>query len=287
MNNSENLQYEVVQKPFDSGIRVSYLTVPGGYHPMHWHEELEILFHLNGESDITVEGKKYQLKKKQLLVVESRKIHSTYTYEKTAMQICIQISREYMKRYLPAIDLYQIECIPDEIPDEKFPAYLELCEMLSEVTRLYMRSPLAFEMETEGLILQLLARLLRDFSVSSLPETGRIDSGAAGRIRTAIDFVEKNYPGAITLQDAANELGLGKEYFCRFFKKYMGMTFMKYLNEVRVTHIYQELETTDEPIAELAEKNGFTNQKLFNKVFKEIYGCVPSAVRKSRREEQA
>ncbi len=55
---------------------------------------------------------------------------------------------------------------------------------------------------------------------------------------------------------------------------------MQYLNEVRAAHIYQDLENTDLSVAEIMEQNGFTNQKLFNRTFKAIYGCTPSAVRK-------
>ena len=61
----------------------------------------------------------------------------------------------------------------------------------------------------------------------------------------------------------------------------MGMSFLNYLNEVRVSHIYQDIQNSDAPIAEIIEANGFSNQKLFNKTFKELYGCTPSAVRKN------
>lgn len=59
----------------------------------------------------------------------------------------------------------------------------------------------------------------------------------------------------------------------------MGMSFLQYVNEVRISHIYQDLIRTDTPVGELADQNGFSNQKLFNRTFKEIYGCTPSSVR--------
>ena len=101
------------------------------------------------------------------------------------------------------------------------------------------------------------------------------------RIREVITYVDENFRNPISLQDIADHMGLGKEYFCRFFKKNMEMSFLQYVNEVRVSHIYQDLIRTDTPISELAEENGFTNQKLFNRTFKKIYGCTPSAVRRT------
>ena len=60
------------------------------------------------------------------------------------------------------------------------------------------------------------------------------------------------------------------------------MTFLNYLNEVRLSHTYEDLLNTNAPISEVMEANGFTNQKLFNAAFKELYGCTPSAARRER-----
>ena len=274
-------QYETFREPFDTGIRISYITSPGGYHPLHWHEELELLYHLNGETDIIIDGKKYKLQKKRLMAIESRQVHSTYTYDRASMFICIHISKYYMEKYFPGLNLYQIHCTPDDITDENLLDYLKLCKMMETITRLYITESPAYAMETEGIILQIFARLIRNFSTSTAPSTAKIDHMSAERIRTIITYVSEHFREPITLDDIAGELGLGKEYFCRFFKKHMGMSFLQYLNEVRASHIYQDLEMTDTPIAELLEDNGFTNQKLFNRVFRQIYGCTPSAVRKA------
>lgn len=276
-------QYETFREPFDTGIRITYITAPGGYHPLHWHEELELLYHLNGESDIIIDGKKYRLQKKHLMVVESRQVHSTYTYDPASMFICIHISKKYMEKYLPGLNLCRIHCTPEDITDENFPAYLELCKLLEVITALYIKDPIAGSMETEGIILQVFARLIRSFSTNEAPAGAKIDQMTAERIRTIITYVSEHFHEPVTLDDMAGRLGLGKEYFCRFFKKHMGMSFLQYVNEVRASHIYQDLETTDIPIADLLEKNGFTNQKLFNRTFRQIYGCTPSAVRKAHR----
>ena len=42
--------------------------------------------------------------------------------------------------------------------------------------------------------------------------------------------------------------------------------------------------TVDTGIMELAEKHGFTNYKLFNKMFHEVYGCTPREVRKKKKK---
>ena len=278
-----DLSYETYRKVDTEGIYLSYSTAPGGYHPLHWHEEIELLYQLNGRSDIQIDEKKYQIQNKLLTVINSRQVHSIHTYSDTSMFICVHISKKLIEKYIPDIDLYRIYCIPDDIPDSQFPEYLSVCRQMEALLRLYITDKPAWQMESEGIILQVLAQLIRHFSRKSAPDEivlSSADRTSFNRIRDVITYVEEHFREPISLQDIAGHLSLGREYFCRFFKKNMGMSFLRYLNEVRISHVYRDLEQTDAPIAEIAEKNGFHNQKLFNRTFREVYGCTPSAVRR-------
>lgn len=281
-----DLSYETYRKVDTEGIYLSYSTAPGGYHPLHWHEEIELLYQLNGRSDIQIDGEKYQIQNKLLTVIDSRQVHSIHTYSDTSMFICVHISKKLIEKYIPDIDLYRIYCIPDDIPDSQFPEYLSVCRQMEALLRLYITDKPAWQMESEGIILQVLAQLIRHFSRKSAPDEiglSSADRTSFNRIRDVITYVEEHFREPISLQGIAGHLGLGREYFCRFFKKNMGMSFLRYLNEVRISHVYRDLEQTDAPIAEIAEKNGFHNQKLFNRTFREVYGCTPSAVRRKSK----
>lgn len=274
--------YEKIFETSQLGITLVFRTTPGGYSPLHWHEEVELLYPLNGEADITVEGQKYKLQKKNVTVVESCKIHSSYAYDKTSMFLCIHFSKEHLQSYFPHITLCQIQCVPDFIDTESFTEYYKICELCAELTRLYISDASAFRLEAEGLILQIIARLTRYFSSDAMPNLSSNDLLIIDRIRKIITYVEQHYQENISLQDAADLLGVTKEYFCRLFRKNMGLSFLQYVNEVRLSHIYSDLQSTDLPISAIMEKNGFSNQKLFNRSFKKIYGCTPSAVRHTK-----
>ena len=45
------------------------------------------------------------------------------------------------------------------------------------------------------------------------------------------------------------------KYFCRFFKKCMGTTFLEYQNDIRISHIYQDLVSTNDKISEVRKNN--------------------------------
>ncbi|MCD8053462.1 MAG: AraC family transcriptional regulator [Lachnospiraceae bacterium] len=277
--------YETFHEISEMGIHIAYHTVPGGYHPLHWHEELEILYPLNGETDITVEGQKYRIPRQNVLVVNPRQLHSSYYHGAACMFLCIHISEKLLKKYMPDIELYHIHCCPEAIDEEQLPAYREICGKLEELTKLYIREPAAASVESEGLTLQILALLIRHFSVrTAAPELTQVSPLTSRRLREIVTYVEEHFREPVSLSGIADHLGLSREYFCRFFRQNMGTSFLRYVNEVRVAHIYQDLLRTDTPVADLAEENGFTNQKLFNRIFKEIYGCTPSSVRKTKAE---
>jgi AraC-like DNA-binding protein len=269
-----------MKKISDSGIQISYLTVPGGYRPLHWHEEIELLYQLNGETEINIEGEKHRLLKKHLMVVNSSKVHSTYCHDSAEMFVCVHISPEHMKKYIPDISFYQIDCSPEQIPDERFPYYLEICRLMERLIVIYMEDVLAYAMEAEGIVLQVLALLLRYFSTNTVPVESDTDLLAKERIHEVIVYTDAHFREQISLADVADHVGLDKKYFCRFFKKHMGMSYLSYLNEIRLAHIYRDITSTRDSIRDIAENNGMVNQKMFNQSFKELYGLRPSEVRK-------
>ena len=204
--------YEVLKEINELGIRIAYRTVHGGYRPLHWHDELEILFPLNGDADITIEGQKYKLLNKQILVIESGKIHSTYSYTKTHMFACIQISKRLMQKYMPNIELYQIRCIPELVSNEQFDHYMELCQMAADLTKLYIEESPTSLLESEGIVLQMLARLIKYFSSESpLTDIKNVNILNIERLKNVISYVDDNYMNPISLQDISDYLGLGKE----------------------------------------------------------------------------
>ena len=89
-----------------------------------------------------------------------------------------------------------------------------------------------------------------------------------------------HYPEKITLNDISARIGFSKEYFCRFFKQHMGITFLQYLNEVRISHAGRLLSSTELSVAEVMHQIGFTNQTVFNRLYKELYGMTPRQSRK-------
>ncbi|MEZ0487162.1 helix-turn-helix domain-containing protein [Fibrella aquatica] len=106
---------------------------------------------------------------------------------------------------------------------------------------------------------------------------------ASTRIRTAIDYINTHYQRSISLQEIAQTCHFSPNAFCRWFKQHMGLTFIDYLNKVRLTHVCQLLTSTDLPISQIAVQAGFDNISTLNRLFQTKLGTSPGKYRNQLR----
>ena len=271
--------YENVNLQPDVGFDIRFVTMNHNS-PFHWHRELEILYILNGHATVTMDGERHELKPLDVIVMDFSKIHEVIYELPQTMGICIHISRTLLRRYLPDTELIGIQCSGSRVVPEQQQAYSELCESLKELTVLYVNQKKTYQLRSTALILDILAGLVEHFSEPVTKAVSETRVGNMELLEQICDYVEHHYREEISLQEAADELGLNREYFCRFFKQNTGISFIKYVNQVRLNYIYQDLLHTDESIQEIMERHGFYNQKLFYRMFKERYACTPREMRK-------
>lgn len=270
--------YENVNLQPDIGFDIRFVTMNHNS-PFHWHRELEILYVLNGHAIVHMDGEQYVLNPLDAIVVDYAKIHEVIYELPQTMGICIHVSRQLLRRYMLDSELLSIHCAGKHLTPEEQPYYDELCRYLKELTILYVNQKNTYQLKSTALILDILACLIEHFSEPITKSASEAKVGNMERIEQICDYVEHHYKEEITLQAAADELGLNKEYFCRFFKRNTGNSFIQYVNQVRINHIYQDLLHTDEGVQEIMERHGFYNQKLFYRMFKERYECTPREAR--------
>lgn len=276
-------KFEKVNLEPDVGFDIRFVTMKHNS-PFHWHRELEILYILNGHATVNMEGKEYHVNPLDAIIMDYSKVHEVIYELPQTMGICIHVSRQLLYRYLPNPELIEIHCSGETLTKEQQEPYARLCEILKNLTVLYVNQKKTYQLRSTAFILEILAILLEDFSTPITKTVSETKIGNMERLEEICNFVEHHYQEEITLGEAAEEIGLNKEYFCRFFKQNTGTSFIRYVNEVRISHIYQDLLHSSEGILEITERHGFFNQKLFYRMFKEKYGCTPKQVRNMARD---
>ena len=196
--------------------------------------------------------------------------------------VVIHYSRNSMKNFIPDLEEYRFYGTKDSLKKEQLEAYFNVCDMLKGLLPLYILQPVGYKLKCHAIAMDVFFELVNQFAVKSVPVEKSENQESLNRLGEITEYIEKHYRESISLESIASKFYLSREYFSRYFRKHMGVTFSRYVNQVRLTHIYQDICNTQDGIMEIAERNGFTNYKLFNKMFREIYGCTPREVRQNK-----
>lgn len=86
---------------------------------------------------------------------------------------------------------------------------------------------------------------------------------------------------AITLNFMADMVGLTPAYFGRMFTSHCGISYIDYLNGVRLEEAAKILKTTNHPVSAVSEMVGISNSNYFYTIFKKKYEMTPAAFRKN------
>ncbi len=95
------------------------------------------------------------------------------------------------------------------------------------------------------------------------------------------EYIMRNFQEDITLPEIAGVANMAVTTFCNFFKEHYRVTFVEYLNTVRIGHACKLLSEKDWNVVEVAYECGFNNLANFNKQFKKLKHMTPSEYRKT------
>ena len=95
-----------------------------------------------------------------------------------------------------------------------------------------------------------------------------------------IKYINFNISSELTVDIIAKELFISKYYLCRKFKKYLGISIMKYILNQRLTLAKAQLINSNNKCSDIAMSTGFSSFSYFCRIFKEEEGVSPSTYRK-------
>lgn len=114
-------------------------------------------------------------------------------------------------------------------------------------------------------------------SPGSLQHTHYTTSDHFSRIN---EYIMRNFHEDISLPEIASVANMAVTTFCNFFKEHYRVTFVEYLNRVKIGHACKLISGKDVNVVEAAYKSGYNNLANFNKQFKKLKNMTPSEYRK-------
>ena len=93
-------------------------------------------------------------------------------------------------------------------------------------------------------------------------------------------FMQEHLAEEISLTVLADTFHLSAQYISQLFKNEIGVNFLAYLTSIRMEKARQLLLSTSLPVADIAERAGYADYRVFTKVFKKNEGITPSQYRR-------
>lgn len=265
---------EFIPVPHTTNVRFNIVNAPGSYVPNHWHSAVEIIYVLEGGLTVMMDSRLIQLHREEGILINSRDVHAT-KWLHGVRYILLQIPDAFLERYLPDINRIRFT--------ENFLTSETARDCLLQMLKIEETRSDGFVLKFNSLVFELLYCLYKNYSFRISQAATDKHMKNISRLEPVLEYTGEHYAGGISIEKIAGIAGFQPAYFCRFFKKHMGVTYLEYLNEVRLSHIYQDLLSTDEAVHLILERHGFTNYKLFCRMFREHFKDTPGGIRKKRK----
>ena len=98
-------------------------------------------------------------------------------------------------------------------------------------------------------------------------------------VNYTILYIREHYMDDIDFSVLSNKLGFSSAYLTKIFGKYVHVTPLRYLTNVRINEAKHLLLNTNLSIREIGEKVGYPDQFYFSKTFRKIVGINPTTFR--------
>lgn len=286
-NYHENKTHTSSEFPYNTylcSIPLDFIHVP-----LHWHEELELIVIKKGTGIVSVDFCKKTVSAGDITLILPGQLHSitqkpdcSMEYENILFSPSMLISGETdlcaVKYILPLMD--------GQLASETFltpalPFYQDAAACINTIDRLCDRKPEGYQLGIKSGLFQLLFLLV--LNQKNRDSVSKTRTKSLNKLKTILKYVEEHYAEPLTVEEMAALVYYSKSHFMKFFKSHMGMGFIEYLNDYRLTIAARLLTTTDNNILETASQAGFDNLSYFNRLFKRKFHVTPGHYRSSHR----
>lgn len=276
LNQNTDFPYLVLNVTGDE----SYPHNPG-FQVMHWHEDLQFIYVIDGEVEIVTLSERVPLRKGEGGFINRNVVHLVRD-----VSACHYKSFIFPERFLKFYPGSPAERMVDKIVGRsEFPLAAirgggdnqTVLRALRKLMLLEERKDDAYPYE----VLCTLCGLWLTFSKTvTLPEMPRLNHTSEERVSAFLRYIALHYSEDISLDSLAASANVSKSECLRCFKAVMNTTPYRYLTEYRLSKAAGLLRQTDEPVTTIAGKVGFSHLSHFGKCFREKTGLSPSNYRK-------
>lgn len=240
----------------------------------HYHDFHKIIVFVSGKVTYHIEGKAYQLKPQDILLVSQGAIHKpeidpSIPYERYIFWIRDDLSSPELNTCFQKANDRSFNLIRlDSVLQEK------LKDLLPEIEHSLRDTQFGDSILSKALFAQFMVYINRIFlKSSSAPDQKSYSSDS--QVEQLLKYINRNLSENLSIDHLAEKFFFSKYHMMRKFKKEAGYTIHNYIISKRLLHA-RSLITQGTPVMKAAMQSGFQDYTAFVRAYKKQFGTVPT-----------
>jgi len=236
--------------------------------PPHYAETIEFNIYHGHLGEVHIGGQAYTLGAYQVYLIAPNIVHAMNYKKNDGMSAALKIDPKALKPILNIEEL--LSHFGLTYPD--LPTHVELSKeesiLMDELLNLLDGS----DKLADAIVG--ITRFFELFASHADPTKGKSTHASNEELRSILSWTEENYKRKVSLEEVAAAFGYNKYYFCNKFKNTTGITYITYLNNIRINHA-KDLLRAGYPINQVYFECGFEDASYFIQIFKKFTGITP------------
>ena len=252
---------------------------------LHFHNHMEIGYCYNGNCSVTLGDEELACSGDMFTIIPKNYPHGTNIGKEVAdawEYLIIDADRLITDTYkdnLPLADKL-IRRVNQKVHLAKSEDQRQIALLIQQIIETMRTQKELYQEEVNALALVLLIRLAQwnrnEKDDINLP---RMENSTI--ISPALDYISMVPERQIKIEELAGMCHISEPHFRRIFVNCMKMSPVKYINQVRIRRACDELKRTNESMAAISARAGFSTLSTFNRNFRRIMGISPQQWRKN------
>lgn len=249
----------------------------------HWHDELEMIYVLEGEGLFAFGDQKKVLKAREGCLINAGVLHGCWCTELRHCVICSVVFHPrllggnsesvFMQKYVSEIIMNPLLQGIFLNPEKEW--HKRLLDCLKQSWDYCKESEEGFELVTRNLLSEMLLLIYKRKS-----KLGHVISNKSKRdgerIKIMLHYIQENYMESIKMSELAAVASVSESECLRCFKKTIGLSPSQFIKNYRIQKACELLKERDLTVAEIGSRCGFSDESYFVKCFREIKGITPA-----------
>lgn len=254
--------------------------------PMHWHEEIEIVYVISGCAKYIVDFNEYIINKGDILIIPPSSLHYLEQYKNEEFDaMTIIFAQNMVSNNL--IDICSIKYILPIFNNEVYlPVHIKSDETICAEIRTHIIEAItehfnkkaAYEIRIRIAFLNIIQAFYKENLIIKVRNTAS-SMNTIKLIKIVTNYIEAHFDEKILLEDLAKYANISVYHLSHIFKKCTGQSPNEYINFYRLTMAANRLLAEDTQILNIAIECGYNNISYFNRIFKKKYGVTPKEYR--------